>query len=148
MYVEDGFFVSYAKLEKVYRKMCARAVAEYRLTPNEIVVLMFLSNNPTHDTAKDIAHYKDISKGLVAKSVDLLCRRGLLQQERDENDRRLIHLRLCEDSGWITSRLRSCREAFSERLYRGLPEDYPERLQKTVAPMIENIEEMLRGFDT
>ena len=43
---DEGYFAYYAKIDKVYRKLCALEVAEYCFTPNEIVVLMFLANNP------------------------------------------------------------------------------------------------------
>ena len=62
---DEGYFSYCAKNDKAYRKMCALAVAEYNFTPNEIVVLMFLSNNPGLDSASDIAHYRNIAKGLV-----------------------------------------------------------------------------------
>ena len=39
---DEGYFAYYAKIDKVYRKLCALEVAEYCFTPNEIVVLMFL----------------------------------------------------------------------------------------------------------
>lgn len=48
---DEGYFAYYAKIDKVYRKLCALEVAEYCFTPNEIVVLMFLANNPGYDSA-------------------------------------------------------------------------------------------------
>ena len=43
---DEGYFAYYAKIDKVYRKLCALEVAEYCFTPNEIVVLMFLATIP------------------------------------------------------------------------------------------------------
>ena len=34
---DEGYFAYYAKIDKVYRKLCALEVAEYCFTPNEIV---------------------------------------------------------------------------------------------------------------
>ena len=38
---DEGYFAYYAKIDKVYRKLCALEVAEYCFTPNEIVSLLF-----------------------------------------------------------------------------------------------------------
>lgn len=142
----EGYFSRFAKMDKIYRKMCFQAVEEYHFTPNEIVVLMFLSNNRDMDSASDIARFRNISKGLVAKSVESLCRKGFLYTERDQNDRRLIHLRLGEKSADVVERLRLCREAFVRKLEEGIPEENLKNMMYTTELMDRNINEMLKGM--
>lgn len=123
---EEGFFAGLSKLERVYKRYVQEAVAEYQFTPNEIAVLMFLYNNaPSLDTASDIARYKRISKGLVARSVDSLLHRGLICAQRDEGDRRIVHLSLnagCQD---VLARLRASEERLVACAAEGIE---PERL--------------------
>lgn len=80
--------------KKMYEKMFYPALEEFKLTQSEIDVLLFLFNNESFDTAKDIVNYRAISKSLVSKSVDLLINKDYLSYEVDEIDRRSIHLKI------------------------------------------------------
>lgn len=133
-------------MEKVHKKMCFEAVMEYHFTPNEILVLMFLSNNPNFDTAKDIAYYRNISKGLIAKSVESLAEQGFLILKKDEKDRRKIHLILSEKSQAVVERIREISKDFQEQLLEGVPEEYLEILDKTSFIMEKNLEKMMEGM--
>lgn len=142
----EGLFSYYAKIDKVYRKLCAHAVAEYCFTPNEIMVLMFLSNNPGLDSASDIAHFRNISKGLVAKSVESLCEKGYLKTGKDEKDRRLVHLFLTEKSDDIVKRLKNCRREFARDLYVGVLEEDMAAMARVTEVIIQNLENILKGM--
>lgn len=133
-------------MEKVHKKMCFEVVMEYHFTPNEILVLMFLSNNPDFDTAKDIAYYRNISKGLIAKSVESLAEQGFLILKKDEKDRRKIHLILSEKSQAVVERIREISKDFQEQLLEGVPEEYLEILDKTSSIMEKNLEKMMEGM--
>lgn len=133
-------------MEKVHKKMCFEAVMEYHFTPNEILVLMFLSNNPDFDTAKDIAYYRNISKGLIAKSVESLAEQGFLILKKDEKDRRKIHLILSEKSQAVVERIREISKDFQEQLLEGVPEEYLKILDKTSSIMEKNLEKMMEGM--
>lgn len=133
-------------MEKVHKKMCFEAVMEYHFTPNEILVLMFLSNNPDFDTAKDIAYYRNISKGLIAKSVESLAEQGFLILKKDEKDRRKIHLILSEKSQAVVEHIREISKDFQEQLLEGVPEEYLEILDKTSSIMEKNLEKMMKGM--
>lgn len=147
MYKEyQGLAVHYSKIDKVFRRMCIQAVDEYQFTPNEIVVLMFLANNPGIDSASDIAHFKNISKGLVARSVESLCEKGFLCTSKDPNDRRLIHLHLTEESGEVMKRLHSCLREFVVELQDGVSAEDLSAMKRATAVMDENLENMMKGM--
>lgn len=143
---DDGYFAHYGKIDKAYRKRCAQAVEEYCFTPNEIVVLMFLSNHPEHDSATDIAHFRTISKGLVAKSVEALCERGYLKTGKDKKDKRLVHLYLTEESGEVVKRLKACRMEFVKELYAGAAPADMEAVARVTEVMNGNLDVMLKGM--
>lgn len=143
---EEGYFSYYAKVDKVYRKLCAQAVSEYGFTPNEIVVLMFLSNNPGFDSASDIAHFRNISKGLIAKSVESLSENGYLEAGKDSKDRRLVHLRLTAKSDSVVARLKQCRRDFALELYSGVEQSDMEAMGRITTIMNQNLENILKGM--
>lgn len=143
---KEGYFTSFAKYDKVYRKLCAQAVEEYGFTPNEILVMMFLANSPDLNSASDIAHYRNISKSLVAKSVESLCRKGYIATGKDKKDRRLVHLYLTDQSREAVAALRACRSAFLKRLYEGISEQDMEIISRATSVMNQNIENILKGL--
>lgn len=142
---DEGYFAHFGKIEKAYRKRCTQAVEEYCFTPNEIVVLLYLSNHPGYDSASDIAHFRSISKGLIARSVETLCEKGYLRTGKDEKDRRLIHLSLTEKSAAVVKRLKACRREFVKELYAGAAPADLEAMDRVTNVMNRNLDVMLRG---
>lgn len=143
-----GFFSGLSKMEKIYKKFFQEAVAEYNFTPNEVSVLMFLYNNsPTFDTASDIVRFKGISKGLVARSVASLCKKGFLIAQRDDRDRRIIHLHLTDQCDDIRAKFSKSQQIFTEKIEKGIPKEYLEIIEKTVEVIGENIDKVLKGDD-
>ena len=140
---KESYFTYLSKMDKTHRKMCFKEVEEYHFTPNEILVLMFLSNNPDFDTARDIAYYKNSSKGLIAKSVEDLANQGYLILKKDEKDRRKIHLILSKKSKEVVERIRKCSKNFQDHLLEGVSKEHLEILNKTCDIMEENLERMI-----
>lgn len=141
-----GYFERFSKLDKLQRKYFHKALEKYNFTPNEIVVLMFLYNNaPELDTATDIARYKGISKGLVARSVESLCERGYLDAERDPRDRRVVHLRLSGGIHPIGTEISGIRGHFQKQIEEGISPEDIEATNRTLARLTENVEKLLEG---
>lgn len=143
--IQEEYFIHFAKVNKVYRKICYQSVEEYHFTPNEIEVMMFLSNNPGMDSASDIAFYKNISKGLVAKSVESLYNKGFIVTEKDKKDRRLIHLILTEQSNDVVMRLKNCKKEFVKQLQEGVTDEDLAAMDRATAIMNQNLDGMLKG---
>lgn len=142
---KDGFFVRILWMEKVFKKMCAMEVQEYDFTPGEIIVLLFLLNNPSLNTARDIAYYKGISKGLVARCVESLCQKGYVKAIQDDTDRRIYQLYLTDESYPITVRLQACKKKFNETMMQGIDEEQRNMFYQTIEQMNENIEKFVEG---
>lgn len=106
--------------ESMIKEICNR----HGLTFLEGTVITFLFNNPTLDTAGDIAEVRRLSKGNVSQAVESLVRRGLLKRNPDPEDRRKIHLALLPASRPVTDEIRSAMERFHQELYHGItPEE-------------------------
>ena len=99
-------------------------VKEYGLTPGEMAVLLFLHNNaPDLDTATDIVRCRDLSKALVARSVESLRQKGYVTLERDRRDRRVVHLALSEQSRPISREIDRRQKLLWRRLGEGIDPD-------------------------
>ncbi|MDM8134997.1 MarR family winged helix-turn-helix transcriptional regulator [[Clostridium] symbiosum] len=133
-------------MDKVYRRFYQHELAEYQFTPNEIAVILFLYNNaPDLDTATDIVRCKGISKGLVARSVDSLCREGYLTAVREPADRRIMHLKLSEKSRPITERIAVKQKELAGKIECGITPEELRITSATLDKLLINTEQLLKG---
>lgn len=143
--IKENILVNYVRADKLFCRMCMRAVSDlHNFTANEVIVLMFLSNpdNAPMDTATEIAYYRNISKGLIARSVESLTQRGFLAQTRDQNDRRIVHLRLTAQSDEISRRLGECRRDFISRIQQGMSLEDRELFQRVSKTFARNLDSL------
>lgn len=145
---EERFLLDAAKMEKLYWSCVREAASGYRLTPNEISVLLFLRRYaPEWDTATDIVQQLGISKALVARSVDCLYRRGFVQGERDANDRRIVHLHLCGEGVTIAQQLYQSGCRVAEQLRRDVSEEEMQCVHEIMEKMQRNLDEILNKME-
>ena len=136
----ENFMEHYFKIEKAYRKYFQAEMEEYQITPNEILVLLFLCRNDSSaNTAKDIAQNVGVSKGLIARSVEHLAGRGYLRAERDAADRRVVHTYLTDAAGGPAEKIFLRHESFIARLGQGIPEEKLRVTMQTIRNFVENI---------
>ncbi|HCL02411.1 MAG TPA: MarR family transcriptional regulator [Lachnoclostridium phytofermentans] len=139
----ESFLVNSVKMDKLYLKTCHDAVSDYHLTRNEVICLLFLQNNKPFDSAKDIAQYRKISKGLVAKSVESLIKSGYLTVVKDTLDSRILHLHTTKECEPILIKLAKARTEFHNRLMAGISDEDRLMLDKISQRMTTNLEGMI-----
>lgn len=145
---DESFFSDALRLEKLYRSCMRQAAHDHRLSPNEVAVLLFLSRNaPQQDTSTDIAAVHGISKALVARSVDKLQKRGLIACERDADDRRLIHLRLCGEGETIAAQMRQDCRRIAAQLHAGISEEELHAAHRIMRKMQRNLDALLEDME-
>lgn len=136
----EDFFENYFKIEKAYRKYFQDEMEKYHLTPNELLVLLFLArDNGGCNTARDIVQYEGVSKGLVARSVESLVEKQFLVVERDAADKRICHLYLTQQCSALTEQMTEKKAAFFRRLAEGIPEEAIATTEQTLRRFMENI---------
>lgn len=131
------------QFSKLYRKLQDDICSKYNISNVELDVLLFLSNNPKYDTAKDIVELRGLAKSYVSKAVDLLIRKEMISTFGDEKDRRITHLKLEEKSYEIIEEGKLSQNNFLEILYKDISQSERENLQKTLNKMLQNIREVL-----
>ena len=136
----SNFVAHLIQFERLYKRYFQKAVEEYAFTPNEISVLIFLSNHPHLDTARDIVRFRGIPKGLVAQSVRSLEEKGYVTVAQDSLDRRVFHLKLSEKSKDIVRRLRESEKILSQHLQKGIAKQDWEVTQRTMQHILQNID--------
>ncbi len=139
MYDRMDLLHLFQRCKRGYEAALAPVEAAFSLTRNEIDVLLFLSNNPEYDTARDVVELRALSKSHVCKSVDRLTRRGYLSGAQDRRDRRLIHLRILPAAGEAVAAARQAQQDFFLTLYRGVPPEDRRVLERVMRQIAANL---------
>lgn len=94
----------------ILNKLCKAITNNYRncaqtslvndevISPTGMAILTSLYVNPSDDTISNIATNIYVSKGLVSREVEKLRKDGYLQTVSDENDRRMVRLKLVDST--------------------------------------------------
>ena len=123
----------------LYTKMLSSLCAEYGFTLSEILVLLFLANNPEYDTAKDIAEKLKLAKSHVSVSVRNLEENGYIKGSFSGANHRTIHLVLCEKSSPVVSAARQRIEDFKTVVMNGFESDEQVQFKDYLKRVTDNI---------
>ena len=139
---EYNYFDAMASARKSYARLLDPICQEWKLTRNELDVMLFLHNNPEFDRAADIVSRRGLAKSHVSLSVASLEEKGLLLRRFSEQDRRAAHLELTEQGRLIAARAREKQAQYFSALYRGIsPEEF--EIWENIMVKIRNNLEML-----
>ena len=125
-------------LKRCYVHEMAEVLSRWQLTSMELDVLLFLGNNPDCDTASDMVQLRQLTKSHVSKAVERLTELGLVLQQRDEMNRRRIHLHLAEAAQPILREGRAAQKRFVEVLTRGLSDEDKAAAARILTVMLKN----------
>ena len=125
-------------LKRCYAHEMAGVLSRWQLTGMELDVLLFLGNNPDCDTASDMVQLRQLTKSHVSKAVERLTALGLVLQQRDEMNRRRIHLKLAEAAEPILRDGREAQKRFVEVLTHGLNDEDKAAADRILTVMMKN----------
>lgn len=108
---------------KDIKRINRQTISSYKLSPNEIDILVFLDIQNELDTASDIVEAFEISKSLVCRSVDSLIKRNYIDTVKDDKDKRITHLKLRDEAKPIVTTLRSNRDKIIKDLVKDISDD-------------------------
>jgi len=129
---------------KLYEVLFSDFRADVALNQTEIDILGFLCNHPDMNTSVQIAEYRMIPKANISKAVESLCQKGLLMVQRNEDDRRRVHLYLTEQTGSIVDQIQSIHQCYGSALTKGLSDDELAMMFCFMDRMTKNAQDMLK----
>lgn len=127
------------RLMKLYERYLEEIRQTFGLSKIEITIISFLKNNPTRDTAGDIAQLRMIPKGNVSQGVDSLLQKSLLCRGADQVDRRKIHLALTPRAHPIVQEIEAANLQFQSQIFSGFTQAELEQYHTYNERLIENI---------
>ena len=135
----SNFFDAMSRAKKEYTRCLEPVCRDFRLTQNELAVLLFLNNNPGLDRAADIVSCRGIAKSHVSLAVSTLEARGILSRRFDASDRRACHLVLTEKGAEIAEAGTAQQRQFFDALYTGVSDQERAQMRAVIQKIMDNI---------
>ena len=129
------------QIRQVYANELNKKVAQEKFSPNEMSVLILLSNNKTINTASQLKVILGVSKGLVSRSVEALAEKGLVDCRQDERDRRIQRIYLTERAQPLVVRMKSEIEKINEAFLDGISQEEIDQMEETMTKILDRFTE-------
>ena len=126
------------QMERYYNACFDELTERTGVTMNEIRVLLFLTNNPDCDTARDVVELRGLSKSQVSQAVEQLSRRGLLERCPDSADRRIVHLTITEAGLPLAREAQQIQTDCGRQLLEGFSREEMAQLKTLFEKMVAN----------
>ena len=138
-FTASEMFANAARFTEAYYVALAPLCEETNLPPMEADILMFLANNPGHETAKEICRFRGLKPGIVSFHVERLAQEGYLERRSVPGDRRKTALICTAKAAPLIQR------SFAMRLTEGLSTEDLEHFRRCIAAFERNIDRIRRS---
>lgn len=133
------------KLSQAYSIACKPLCSSLGLPQTAFDILMFLANNPSYTTARDITEVRKIKANLVSVNVSRLVADGYLTRSAVTGDRRKIQLLLTEKAQPVVRQGQALQQHFFTSLFFGMDEDTRSSFFHALSIMDQNLDDFLKG---
>ena len=135
-----AMFANAARFMDAYHTVLAPLCEQTQLPPAAVDILLFLANNPGHDTAAAVCRMRGLKPSIVSFHVDRLVTEGYLLRRSVPGDRRKTMLLCTEKAAPIIAQGRVLQHSFAEQLASGLSEEDLAHFRRCIAVFDRNIE--------
>ena len=140
---------SVQQLKRYYARCFSGLLERTGLSMREMDVVLFLTNNPSFDTARDVTELRGLAKSQVSAAVEVLVKRGLLRRPADLLDRRVVRLAVTEAGAALGQQARAVQSACVESLFSGLTAAEAAQFQALLEKVLSGAQTQLEeGTDT
>lgn len=126
-------------MKNLYDHLCSHVMKKYDMTRSELDILLFLYNNPSCDSAKDIVEKRGLIKSHASMGIDQLKQKGYLKVVQDQNDKRKNHLILLPKSHDVIQDGLAVQRRFNDILWKNMSQEDMKSFQNILHQMFENI---------
>ena len=114
------FWDKHKTITTCYELLSSKVCDEYGLTQMQYDILMFLYNNPQHNTAADIVKIRKSTKSYVSTSLKGLENRGLIKRLQSVENKKHIEIVLLEKAMPIIEDGIKAQKDFASNVLSGL----------------------------
>ena len=124
----------------VYQSILEPVCNEYDVTYMEMMILLFLANNPKMDKARDIVEKRHIAKSHASISIRSLMEKGYIEGKNLNGDKRSIHLSILPKAKKIVLAGQKAQKEYFKVLTKGFSKEELDILKSCMQKMKENLD--------
>lgn len=136
---QHEFLTFWKKFVHVYEVFCSSACKKHQMNQSSYDLILFLSNNPALNIAKDICEIRGVKKGILSVTIDRLVSEGYLLRENDPNDRRIQRLFLTKKCDPIVADGRLMQKQYFAAITAGLSKEELDLFVTVTQKMKQNV---------
>ncbi|MFR1448831.1 MAG: MarR family winged helix-turn-helix transcriptional regulator [Beduini sp.] len=134
--------LSYFKqIRKFYANELNERLKGENFSPNEISILILLSNNKTINTSSALRLVLGVSKGLISRSVDNLLKKNMIICIQDQDDKRIQRIKLTEQARPILEKIKKEAQTINKEVLFDIDEKEILQMEETILKILKRINE-------
>lgn len=141
------FWDKHKTITSYYELLSGEVYDRYELTQMEYDILMFLHNNPQHNTAAEIVKVRKSTKSHVSISLKNLENKGLVERIQSETNKKHIEIVLLDKAELIVEAGINAQKEFAQDVLSGLTEEEKRMCINVFNKICNNAEEHLKEQD-
>lgn len=138
------FWDQHKTITNCYEMLTRKVCEKYQLTQMEYDILIFLHNNPQHNTAAEIVKIRKSTKSHVSSSLKNLENRGLVERIQSADNKKHIEIVLLEKAVPIIEDGIKVQKEFAKTLLQGLSEEEKRICVEVFNKICKNADEYLK----
>lgn len=138
------FWDQHKTITSCYEMLTKKVCEKYQLTQMEYDILIFLHNNPQHNTAAEIVKIRKSTKSHVSSSLKNLENRGLVERIQSVDNKKHIEIVLLEKAVPIIEDGIKVQKEFAKTLLQGLSEEEKRICVEVFNKICKNADEYLK----
>lgn len=138
------FWDQHKTITSCYEMLTRKVCEKYQLTQMEYDILIFLHNNPQHNTAAEIVKIRKSTKSHVSSSLKNLENRGLVERIQSADNKKHIEIVLLEKAVPIIEDGIKVQKEFAKTLLKGLSEEEKRICVEVFYKICKNADEYLK----
>ena len=138
------FWDKHKTITTYYELLSGEVCDRYGLTQMEYDILMFLHNNPQHNTAAEIVKIRKSTKSHVSTSLKDLENKGLIRKIQSEDNKKHIEIVLLDKAEIIVEAGLNMQKQFAKNVLSGLTEEEKHMCIHVFNKICGNAEKCLR----
>ena len=140
------FWDKHKTITSYYELLSGEVCDRYELTQMEYDILMFLHNNPQHNTAAEIVKVRKSTKSHVSTSLKNLEDKGLVERIQSKTNKKHIEIVLLDKAELIVEAGINAQKKFAQNVLSGLTEEEKYMCINIFDKICNNAEKFLREY--
>lgn len=140
----EAFWDNVLLFKGAYDQALDPVAQRWSLTRMELDLLLFLANNPAHNTAAEAARLRQWSKSHVSAAVHALQDKSLLSAQHPEGNRKTLLLTPLPAAGEIIHAGQEAQRAFFRSMRRGFTPEEGRAMDAIAEKIARNIRDAVK----